>query len=1217
MVVDEDAGIVFACYKIDLAGTPSFLAKFFLSLGSINIHGKLTLKTLPIRIGTVSSTIPETFTEMALDSPGRVMHTLVTGTPHLRIASFLLTELHSVSPALADQRGGTVVVLTGLGFRVQTNPNTGAQLHDIKCQFGDVGSEPAVDAYNVSFNTIHCTVPPVDKTSSAVEPCGGQPISVSLYGNTGVDATKTSIVNSGFYTANDVAIRRVQSATITEVEPDRGGLEGGMVVTLIGQGFQESSVAMCKFFSTNPLGETLYASMTFVNPNTATCVQPRASAASLQESFVDVTLDGQLYSEAGPRNYEIVGRPANLSSPETAFVVASAITPIAVLVRIVDDQHHRLGRLDLENRTICIVPNITEEACQEGLFQWRSEDDGYPWPPCRNNTLELANNDTAWCLPTHQGEVNFNALLLRNPRATVATLRFEYLTWFTETRLTVLEGVAVALAVSNIRELEGRLAPKGVALSPSPEIIAVDILGNIMTSPGASITIYAHTFYVMDANATDVRYNDRPMVQIHRGEGTKVVFATIVFEYVHGAAHYINFTSENPTLRSALSPGIRTALCDNPERNYKIPDTGRCDACPPAGAICNGTEVIEVMPGFWRGQTGEFIYKCPGGPEVCKGSDQPTGSVCAEGFEGPLCSLCIPGWGKSGATSCSKCPSEGEGLAFILGAGLLAMGLLLGWSTNTLRTAEMKDQSVIIRTAVNHLQAAGKLGEFSTQWSPFLKTIFAVQESTSSMSVGGVASLDCLLRAYNLDYSAIFWGYMMLPIVALFMAFGVFVVVRVLRMVPVISNALDAEIKHDIRAMGTKAKTAILLKRYPLYMVVVTVLCVTMFTLYQTLITQATTVLVCSEFVTANGKVEYFLDVDRTIRCDKDGNHKFRTYALLCAAGYGAGIPLAFMLGYKFVNGRLRAPALTYQMFMFLISGYQDQYWWWQATIMLRKTILVCIIVFVRENAHLQSYCGMWSMSAALCAQIWFQPNSKPEFNLVETVSLAIITVTLNLGLLYFWPEMTDFGKNILTAVLITISLGVFVLFGVFLYQPIKELVMENMEKFMPQLKEFFGGKKDEVKPDEQADRRLELRAAARQGDADDFSDDSELHHMEFEQESQPSASAATASAPAARRRRKSRAGVLRLPTRVGRPVAAHAQHEANFDFDLDDDNDVKALEASSPTALRRQRSMHGDNTATPADRRATATERRNATPKTATPKHAVMEETQEFDFDL
>jgi hypothetical protein len=175
----------------------------------------------------------------------------------------------------------------------------------------------------------------------------------------------------------------------------------------------------------------------------------------------------------------------------------------------------------------------------------------------------------------------------------------------------------------------------------------------------------------------------------------------------------------------------------------------------------------------------------------------------------------------------------------------------------------------------------------------------------------------------------------------------------------------------------------------------------------------------------------------------------------VCAIGYGFGLPTAFIFGYFFVNGRIGKPALTRQMFMFLIGGYQNKYWFWQAIIMVRKMALVLIVVFINDNSQLQSYCGMWTMSAALIGQIWFQPNSRKEYNTVEALSLAIITITLNLGLLYFWPGLPEKGRLALTGVLITITIAAMLIFLYFVVGPVKEMVKEKLDLVREKVRDF------------------------------------------------------------------------------------------------------------------------------------------------------------------
>jgi hypothetical protein len=388
----------------------------------------------------------------------------------------------------------------------------------------------------------------------------------------------------------------------------------------------------------------------------------------------------------------------------------------------------------------------------------------------------------------------------------------------------------------------------------------------------------------------------------------------------------------------------------------------------------------------------------------------------------------------------------------------------------TLRKAEVTDISVLMRTVVNHMQATGKLGEFSTQWGVLAKRIFAIQSAGSDVSISGLSAVDCLLKSRNLDYSAVFAVYMCLPVLSVSMAFLVFVVVRLMKLKPVITKKLQEEVEEEVRNVPN-AKIGQLLHSYPFYMVFVTTFCVHMFAMYQTFITQATAVLKCKDLIVAremvNGQLvdihRKYLAVDMSIPCDQNDNHKFRTPALLCAIGYGVGVPLLFVAGYLLVNSRLSKKELTELMFMFLIGGYKDSFWFWQAIIMIRKLLLVLIIVFIETNKVLQAYMGMWSMSLALIVQIVFKPNIASDHNVVEAISLAIITITLNLGLLYLWDgtqgDENQNTRDVLTGVLATITIFAMLMFAYFMITPLKTMVEAQFRELKKKYKALREGK--------------------------------------------------------------------------------------------------------------------------------------------------------------
>eukprot|EP00743_Colponemidia_sp_Colp-15_P014672 GILK01017446.1.p1 GENE.GILK01017446.1~~GILK01017446.1.p1 ORF type:complete len:725 (+),score=57.33 GILK01017446.1:298-2175(+) len=375
------------------------------------------------------------------------------------------------------------------------------------------------------------------------------------------------------------------------------------------------------------------------------------------------------------------------------------------------------------------------------------------------------------------------------------------------------------------------------------------------------------------------------------------------------------------------------------------------------------------------------------------------------------------------------------------------------------------------------MQATGELGQFSKEFDPFVKGLFNIQATTTSFSIGGVQSLDCVLKEFGANYAAIFYAYMSIPLLAVVIGIVVTIVVRIMGLQPVITEKLRAEIMEDIRALGPHAKTAVILHSYPVYMVLITTLSVTLFTVYQMLITQSTNVLTCDRYVvggtTDEPIVKYYLALDFSVECDSKGGHSFSTQALLFAIGYGFGIPLAFVCSHIYINSRIEKPELTKLMFLFLTGGYKEEFWFWQAIIMIRKMVLVSVLVFLTDGM-LQSYAATWIMSISLVLQVWLNPAEKTEHNLVEAISLAIITATLNLSLLYFWKGLPDFGKTILTMVLLVITIGAICMFAYFLFEPVKQQVFENLTMVIEIIRDFTQKKKREERAASREKRRLE-----------------------------------------------------------------------------------------------------------------------------------------------
>jgi hypothetical protein len=86
----------------------------------------------------------------------------------------------------------------------------------------------------------------------------------------------------------------------------------------------------------------------------------------------------------------------------------------------------------------------------------------------------------------------------------------------------------------------------------------------------------------------------------------------------------------------------------------------------------------------------------------------------------------------------------------------------------------------------------------------------------------------------------------------------------------------------------------------------------------------------------------------------------------------------------------------------FLTAGYDDTYYMWEIVLLMRKTVLVLLIVFLSSVSS-----GVQSLSAILILTVFFmvqwrlQPYYDAELNAMETLSLFVIILTIYAGLYY------------------------------------------------------------------------------------------------------------------------------------------------------------------------------------------------------------------------
>jgi hypothetical protein len=1011
-----------------------------------------------------TSLIPEVVYAMATASSVSALFTVASFVSSLTLGVFLTCDIISIAPSLADVRFGTVINVTGSGFTESTT-----------CLFNNTVSP----ATFLSPSLVQCRAPALGSITTT-HSCSGLSVDVSLFGG-------------DYATDSGLKLRRVQKPEMLRLLPVKdSGFQNGSV-TVLGSNFVGSSYGVCRFtpkIFTSSAGDrnALYVPMTFVNPSKVICLRPPATQA---EYALDIALDGQQFS-GSPLNFLIVGNASRINATGLTEYRSTPVTTISASISTVDILGNALGDLDPSPLTVCFLQKVSEDACIEADFAaWRLDGDGFPWPPCRNITiLYNSTSDDGLCNTSQPrtGIVEFSKITVLSPRSGTFVLSFMSEVNGSPTlatlAVTIVEGAPFGLAIANLFQFADSTAlyavPKSSVLK-AVKVFVVDSLGNICSNIAFGIPTAAASVQKQTASGWVIVSNSSADSEVNYVGIYKVLqFSQSTAPFVHSVHYRTVFT--NPGLKPCTTPIFETELCNALE--YKVKNTDQCNPCLSAGATCNGSSVVLLRPGYWRAPNASVeIFLCPI-LDACLGeTTSGVGSKCYNGSTGPLCSLCEAGFGKTKTTLCQECLGVVPTVLVFCVAVIVGFVILLVWSFSTLRDQKTTNISIVLRTIVNHMQTTGQLGEFSQQFSPFLRSLLNIQGGASSVNMAGFQTLDCMLKYFNRTYISVFVGYMCLPLAAPCVSIVLFAVLRFLKKQPVLSDALQQEIEDEIRALGSTTKLALIREKYPFYFVFTTSVCVIVFTLYLTLIKQASDVLKCVNL----GPGQSYLEVDMSMKCDDNGTSVLTTPGLLFAVGYGFGIPLGFVCAYVFFKGRLGKPELTNFVFMFLVGGYKSEFWYWQAVIMVRKLLLAMVTVFISKDLpELQNYCAMWIMMLALTLQLWLKPNTEKMHNNVEAFSLSAIAVTLNFGLIYFWPDVPGGLRDALTAFLIFVTLVCVVVFAFYLYEPLREELRRVEEGVHAAVRGLMDSPASALEESKKNQIRLQLRNGRRTDDIDD-----------------------------------------------------------------------------------------------------------------------------------
>eukprot|EP00741_Cyanophora_paradoxa_P020771 tig00021312_g20050.t1 len=227
-----------------------------------------------------------------------------------------------------------------------------------------------------------------------------------------------------------------------------------------------------------------------------------------------------------------------------------------------------------------------------------------------------------------------------------------------------------------------------------------------------------------------------------------------------------------PALRVALDIPLRrcvrgeiqlvTSVCSVcPTGTYSLVETGDATQCLPcvSGGFCFGGDLVRPAEGHWQSDRNEtFMVKCINGQCLAPSTTVVNAAAlarnytrCTEGYTGPVCTVCAPGYGRTGDYNCVKCPdpATNRGLGALIAFIIAVVAGLMVWST--LRSAgriKLSETSVVIKILLDYLQIVTLAKNFEVEWTFSAQFLFDVQRAASS-PIDSVFSVDCIMSFDN------------------------------------------------------------------------------------------------------------------------------------------------------------------------------------------------------------------------------------------------------------------------------------------------------------------------------------------------------------------------------------------------------------------------------------------------------------------------------------
>ena len=448
--------------------------------------------------------------------------------------------------------------------------------------------------------------------------------------------------------------------------------------------------------------------------------------------------------------------------------------------------------------------------------------------------------------------------------------------------------------------------------------------------------------------------------------------------------------------------------------------TQRCVACPP-DASCNNTHIFAAAgSNVWRPSFDVLpFYSCLEGSRGCFAAEEllRIGNECAAGYAGPLCGICIDGYGRTGTGDCTPCFSTASNISVVILAAVFSFCVVTYVAVAATRTEHQdKDSSPLVllgqqavKLLTNHFSLFAVLvnTHIAASMRSEVLTILVVQQTATSPSPTQNSFVSCLFP--HLTANDVFL--VVLAVVLLLIAVEI-LIVRLARQQWAVASVSAAVLQLTyLEVIGSSSR---LLHHVPM-------------TFYQS-----------TPYMAGNWSSTSIVDrlsrdvLVADVRVDFSANMAYYISAWLVLVVFGVGVPIWFC-GVFIHLSRAYSTEIASQKLKFLVDNYKPTRWYWESVVAARKGLSVALIAALASYPVLQLQAVMVLFTGYLMGEEHFDPFLSSRRHAAECTSYAASLFTCNAMLAAYTIGDSTFSIAV-SVLMIVVQVTAIAVFGCVLF---------------------------------------------------------------------------------------------------------------------------------------------------------------------------------------